>query len=50
MHAAVLTKTGVEIREVAKPVPGDDEILIKVQATTVTRGDVVMNSLPGVMF
>jgi NADPH:quinone reductase-like Zn-dependent oxidoreductase len=29
----------IEIREMAKPVPRDDEVLIRVRATTVTTGD-----------
>jgi NADPH:quinone reductase-like Zn-dependent oxidoreductase len=41
MKAAVYTKYGLpdvlEIREVAKPIPKDNEVLIKVYATTVNR-------------
>lgn len=35
---------------VTKPVPGDRDILVKVHAATVTRGDTVLSSLPGVMY
>ena len=42
MKAVVWTKygapDGLKLQEVEKPVPKDDEILIKVQATTVTAG------------
>ena len=44
MKAIVCTGYGppdvLELRDVAKPVPGDHEVLIKVHATTVHRGDV----------
>jgi NADPH:quinone reductase-like Zn-dependent oxidoreductase len=43
MKAAVYERYGspdvVEIREVAKPVPRDNEVLIRTHATTVTSGD-----------
>jgi NADPH:quinone reductase-like Zn-dependent oxidoreductase len=43
MKAIVWTKygppDGLELRDVAKPVPKPDEVLIKVRATTVTAGD-----------
>lgn len=44
MKAVVCTGYGspdvLELRDVAKPVPGDHEVLIKVHATTAHRGDV----------
>jgi NADPH:quinone reductase-like Zn-dependent oxidoreductase len=44
MRAVVCTAYGppevLELREVAKPAPADDEVLIKVCATTAHRGDV----------
>jgi NADPH:quinone reductase-like Zn-dependent oxidoreductase len=48
MRAVVCTGYGppdvLELRDVAKPVPRDHEVLIKVHATTVHRGDVRIRS------
>ena len=48
MKAVVCTKYGppevLEFREVVKPVPGSNEILIKIFATTAHRGDIIMRS------
>jgi NADPH:quinone reductase-like Zn-dependent oxidoreductase len=49
MKAVVWTKygspDGLCLREVKKPVPGDDDVLIKIHATTVTAGDCEMRKL-----
>lgn len=49
MRAALATAYGspdvIQIREVATPAPGDDDVLIKVHATTVTSGDWRVRSL-----
>nr|WP_184752389.1 NAD(P)-dependent alcohol dehydrogenase [Microbacterium thalassium] len=38
---------GLELVRVPVPVPGPDEVLVRVHATSVTRGDVVLRRMPG---
>lgn len=50
MKAIIVTKAGspdvLVLQEVKKPQPKENEILIKVKAATVTRGDVALRKLP----
>lgn len=50
MQAIVSTKQGFQLQQVTMPVPGDNDVLIRVHASTVTRGDTVLSSLPGIMY
>jgi NADPH:quinone reductase-like Zn-dependent oxidoreductase len=49
VKAIVCTKSGppevLQLKEVAKPVPKEHEVLIKIHAGTVTRGDVMLRKL-----
>src|SRR5262245_23171095 len=44
MKAAVLGENGVEIRDVARPVPGPAQVLVKVRAAGLNRADLIMAS------
>ncbi len=54
MKAIVYTKQGppevLQLRDVAKPMPNTNEVLIKVHASTVTTGDVMLRKLHPFLF
>ncbi|HET9909109.1 MAG TPA: NAD(P)-dependent alcohol dehydrogenase [Anaerolineales bacterium] len=54
MKAIICTKSGppevLQLREVERPVPRDNEVLIRVHASTVTQGDVMLRKLHPLLF
>ncbi|MEO0564807.1 MAG: NAD(P)-dependent alcohol dehydrogenase, partial [Chloroflexota bacterium] len=50
MKAVVRTKSKLTVKEVKTPTPGNQEILIRVHAATVTSGDLFMHQLPRAAF
>ncbi|HEX2336963.1 MAG TPA: zinc-binding dehydrogenase [Hyphomicrobiaceae bacterium] len=42
MKAAVLAESGMEIRDLARPVPGPSQVLVKVRAAGLNRADLMM--------
>ena len=50
MNAIISTKHGLQLKQIEKPTPKSNEILIKVYASTVTAGDVVMKKMPAIAF
>ena len=53
MTAIIRTRSGppavLQLQEVEKPAPAADEVLIRIHAATVTRGDVIVRKLPGLV-
>jgi NADPH:quinone reductase-like Zn-dependent oxidoreductase len=54
MKAIVCTKSGpadvLQLREVEKPMPGENEVLVRVHAATATIGDVILRKLHPLFF
>lgn len=50
MRAVVQTKQALTVQEIDKPTPSDNEVLVRVHAATVTRGDVIMRSIPRIAY
>ena len=54
MRAVYLPRAGgpdvLEFRDIPRPAPRPDEVLVRVRVTTVTRGDVALRRMPGVMW
>lgn len=44
MKAAVLTGSGIEVRDVPKPTPGASQVLVRVRAAGLNRADLIMAS------
>ena len=44
MKAAVLGDTGIEVRDLEKPAPKPNEVLIRVHASTLNRADLIVAS------
>jgi NADPH:quinone reductase len=44
MKAAVITESGVAVRDVTKPTPGNGQVLVRVRAAGLNRADVIMAS------
>jgi len=44
MQAAILSEKGVEVRDLPKPVPKPNEVLIRVRASSLNRADLLVAS------
>jgi NADPH:quinone reductase-like Zn-dependent oxidoreductase len=49
MKAAVYSRDGIQVTDVAKPVPKDNEVLVRVHATTICAADYRLKNLPLVL-
>lgn len=50
MKAITQTQAGLQVRNPDRPDPKAHEVLVRVVASTVTAGDVVLGQLPGILF
>ena len=54
MKAIICTKSGppevLQLQDVKKPIPTENEVLIKVHAATVTQGDVMLRKLHPLLY
>jgi len=50
VKAIVQTKHSLQVQEIEAPILADSDVFVRVMASSVTRGDVVLSSLPGIMY
>ncbi|MEO1440379.1 MAG: NAD(P)-dependent alcohol dehydrogenase [Chloroflexota bacterium] len=50
MRAVLQTKQTLTVQEIDRPTPGENEVLVRVHAATVTRGDVIMRNMPRIAY
>jgi len=46
MKAAVYSRSGVQVKDVAKPVPKENQVLVRIHASTICAADYRLKSLP----
>jgi NADPH:quinone reductase-like Zn-dependent oxidoreductase len=50
VRAVLQTKQTLTVQEIDKPTPGANDVLVKIYAATVTRGDVIMRNMPRIAY